>query len=237
MDLALHEDETQIAAMAAELLAHEAPLERWAAPEADPGAEEARLRGLAAGLGWIGFGAPEAVGGSAASPVEEAVLFREVGRWLGPLSLAAGAAAARIAAPGDPALAERIVAGEAPVGLVSSRDAGTVWRLGAPTGALALELGPGGVRLVALAELAPAVCLDPTVPAQTAPRSGVRAVAEGGPLELRRFQLRVVNLLQVLLAVGAEEQSGSPEEPGGGIAGLEPDLLHEILLVVIDRGG
>jgi alkylation response protein AidB-like acyl-CoA dehydrogenase len=202
MDLALHQDETQLAAMAAEVMSAEASLERWFGPDPDAAAEEDRLRGLAAELGWIGFGAPEAVGGSGVSPVEEAVLFREVGRCLGPVSLAAGAAAARLAAGEDPALAARIVAGDAAVGVVTPRGGGRVWRLGAAGGELGLWLDEGRLKLVTLRDLSPATCLDPTVSAQTAPAEGLRAVAEAAGSEVRRYGL-VIAAQQLGLAEAA----------------------------------
>lgn len=188
MDLTLQEDEAQVAAMAADMLAAEAGLDRWFREDVDAAAEERRLRALAAELGWIGFGAPAEAGGSEASVVEEAVLFREAGRFLAPLSLAAGASAARVAGPD---LAVAIVTGAAPVGLALSRDDARLWRLGAADGALALRVD--GERLTLLeADWAPAACLDPTTPAQTAAVGSVRVLAElTEPAEALRFGLLV----------------------------------------------
>ncbi|MBW8814217.1 MAG: acyl-CoA dehydrogenase family protein [Caulobacterales bacterium] len=188
MDLTLQEDERQIAAMAAEVLAGEAALDRWFREDVDAAAEEARLRALAAGLGWIGFGAPAAAGGSEVSVVEEAVLFREAGRFLAPMSLAAGAAAARFAAAD---LAARIVEGEAAVGVAMARDAGRLWRLGTADGALALQVDDARLTLLE-ADWEPAACLDPTVPAQSAALGSVRTVAEtSASAEPQRFGLLV----------------------------------------------
>lgn len=192
MDLTLQEDETQIAAMAGEMLAAEADLSRWFSPTADPGVEEDRLRALAAELGWIGFGAPEVVGGSAVSVVEEAVLLREVGRYLGPVSLSAGAAAARLSADADPVLAAAIVAGGEPVGLAVPRAGERLWRFGARGGALALLAEGASLSLVTADAWSEADGLDPTTTAQTAPRAAVRVVAEAqGRGEADRFRLLV----------------------------------------------
>jgi alkylation response protein AidB-like acyl-CoA dehydrogenase len=190
MDLTFQEDETQIAAMAAELLAAEADLSRWFAPTIDAGADEDRLRALAAGLGWIGFGAPEAVGGSAVSVVEEAVLFREVGRYLGPVSLVAGAVAARLTAQSDPALAAAIIAGDEPVGLAVPRAGGRLWRFGARSGSLALLAEGDGVSLVASDGWETTEGLDPTASAQAAARDTVRTLAKAeGRGEADRFRI------------------------------------------------
>jgi alkylation response protein AidB-like acyl-CoA dehydrogenase len=216
MDLTLQADETQIAAMAGEVLAGEAGLDRWFREDADAAADERRLRALAAELGWIGFGAPAGVGGSEASIVEEAVLFREAGRFLAPLSLLAGATATRVAGP---ELAPRIVAGEAPVGLAVARDAGRLWRLGSADGALALQVE--GERLSLLeADWTVAACLDPTTPAQSAPRASVRVIAEADAAdEARRFGLlaaaQQLGLAEAALAASVayaklREQFGRP---------------------------
>jgi alkylation response protein AidB-like acyl-CoA dehydrogenase len=219
MDLTLQTDENHLAAVAGQVLAQEAALDRWFAAAVDAGAEEDRLRSLAADLGWIGFGAPEEVGGSGVSPVEEAVLFREVGRWLGPVSLAPGAAAARLAARDDPVLASRIVGGEFAVGVVIPRGADRVWRFGARAGELGAWLDGGLLKLVAAERLAPATCLDPTVSARTAKVSDLRVVAEASETEARRYGLLIaaqqLGLAEAALAASVayaklREQFGRP---------------------------
>ena len=191
MDLTLQSDETEIVAMAADVMANEAPLERWFTPGVDAGAEEDRLRALAADLGWIGFGAPESLGGSAVSPVEETLLFREVGRALGPVSLCAGAAAARLAAGKAPDVAARIVAGQAPVGLIIETSEGRAWRMGAASGTLGLRLTHEGLSLVETGAAKVCPGLDPTVTAQTVSRAATITLAESGPEERHRFLLLV----------------------------------------------
>lgn len=220
MDLTLREDETQIAAMAGEMLAAEADLSRWFSATADAGAEEDRLRVLAAELGWIGFGAPEAVGGSAVSVVEEAVLLREVGRYLGPVCLTAGASAARLAADADPDLAAAIVAGSEPVGLAVPRAGERLWRFGSHGGTLALLADGACMSLIASDDWEVAHGLDPTVSAQTAPRGKTRVVAQGlGRGEADRFRLIVaaqqLGLSEAALAASVayaklREQFGRP---------------------------
>jgi len=192
MDLTLGADDAQIAAMAADVMAKEAPLERWFGPGVDAAAHEDRLRRLAADLGWIGFGAPESVGGSAVSPVEEVLLFREIGRALGPVSLSAAAVAARVAAVDAPEVAARIVAGEAAVGLIVPASGGRAWRLGAASGSLGLAFADEILSLVEIGAAETGPGLDPTVTTQVVSRSGMVILAEGlGPDEGYRFALLV----------------------------------------------
>lgn len=192
MDLTLQEDERQIVAMASEVMLNEAPLERWFAADIDIGAEEDRVRNLAAELGWIGFGAPESIGGSGVSPLEEALLFREVGRFLGPVSLVAGAAAARLAAVALPEVAARIVDGSAPVGLIIGAPGGRGWRLGAASGALGLRFEDEALTLVEISAASSQASFDPTVTAQSASVETMAVLAETrDPAETCRFMLLI----------------------------------------------
>lgn len=192
MDLTLSEGDAQIAAMAAEVMSNEAPLERSFAAGADAAADEERLRRLAAELGWIGFGAPEAVGGSGGSPVEDVLLFREIGRAVAPMSLAAGAAAARVAAAEAPGVAARIVSGEAAVGVIVDAGGGRVWRLGASSGSLGLVLDDDALSVVEIGATEACASLDPTAAAQKASRAGLVVLAESrDPDEAHRFILSV----------------------------------------------
>lgn len=191
MDLTLQADEIQLADMAGDVLSRETPLERWFAGGLDAAAEEDRLGALAAELGWIGFGAPEAIGGSAAAAPEEVVLFREVGRFLGPVSLVAGAVAARLVAETAPPLAAAIVAGEQAVALAIPRADGRAWRLGAARGSLCL-LGDGeGLSLFEHTAGAAEPFLDPTVSAQLVPAAGKGLAASADPAAIGRYRLLV----------------------------------------------
>jgi len=192
MDLTIREDDAQIAAMAAEVMSNEAPIARWFAAGADAAADEERLRRLSAELGWIAFGAPETVGGSGGSPVEDVLLFREIGRALGPISLAAGAAAARVAAAEAPGVAARIVSGEAAVGVIVDAGGGPVWRLGASGGSQGLVLDDDTLSVVEIGAAEACANLDPTVVAQKASRAGLVVLAESRePDEAHRFILSV----------------------------------------------
>jgi alkylation response protein AidB-like acyl-CoA dehydrogenase len=219
MDLTLPEDVLQVAAMASDVMLGEASLDRWLRPDVSVVVEEDRLRVLAGELGWIGFGAPEAIGGGGATTVEEVVLFREVGRHLGPISLAVGATAARMAAASGLELAADVAVGAAPVGLVLPRGPSRVWRLGAGSGEIGLAVEGEHLRLVAIEGLSDETCLDPTVSAQTADRQDVRVLAEADAVEARRFHLLVaaqqLGLAEAALAASVaygklREQFGRP---------------------------
>lgn len=229
MDLTLREDDTQIAAMAAEVMANEAPLERWFAAAADPAADEERLRRLSAELGWIGFGAPEAVGGSGGSPVEDVLLFREIGRAIGPISLAAGAAAARVAAAEAPGVAARIVSGEAAVGVIVDAGGGRVWRLGASGGSLGLVLDGDTLSVVEIGATEAYASLDPTVAAQQASRAGLVVLAASRePDEAHRFILSVAaqQLGMAEAALGASVAYAKLREQFGRPIGAFQAIRH-----------
>jgi len=118
MYLAPTEDQLQIIEATRDVLAAEAAFERWFVADRAVPEDDARLSALACTMGWTGFAAPAAVGGSEASSVDELLVFRELGARLAPVGIGAAAIAARVAmAAGDEPLARRIVSGDARVGL------------------------------------------------------------------------------------------------------------------------
>jgi alkylation response protein AidB-like acyl-CoA dehydrogenase len=119
MRLSLTDDQQAIAAVAAEVLAahisssQRGPGATGAAANPDPGTW-ARW----ADLGWFGLGIPEAHGGVGFGPVEEMLLFRELGRYLAPGPLLPTVAAGWIATgAGREDLAAELFAGQASAGL------------------------------------------------------------------------------------------------------------------------
>jgi alkylation response protein AidB-like acyl-CoA dehydrogenase len=102
------EDERMIAGTVRDFLAAEQPLERLR-----PGAQWADAWPKMAGLGWLGVGLPEAVGGSAMGLVAEALIQRECGRYLVTPSMLATMLAGHIAwHAGDLALARDFATGQ-----------------------------------------------------------------------------------------------------------------------------
>lgn len=117
MDLLLSDEQEELREAFARGIAKELPLERLHGPQS--GSADGSLPTFA-DLGWLRMSMPEEWGGLGLSYAEEVLLFRELGRNLGPLSLLAGVLGARVAAgAGQSELAETILNGE-PVGLVVS---------------------------------------------------------------------------------------------------------------------
>jgi len=118
-------DETQIELLTAvgDMLAGEAPFDRWYVPDLDVVAEEARLMDLAGPMGWLGMAAPVAVGGSGGDLVDECLVFMKLGERIMPLGLLAGAVAvsATIAA-GQSDLAAAFIAGTARAALAAGEE-------------------------------------------------------------------------------------------------------------------
>jgi alkylation response protein AidB-like acyl-CoA dehydrogenase len=109
-DLLLDDEQTMIAETVRDYLAAEQPLERLR-PNAPP-RDLAGDRASMAGLGWLGVGLPEAVGGSGLGLVEEMLVARECGRFIVSPSVLATVVAAHIALhAGDGAMAAELVAG------------------------------------------------------------------------------------------------------------------------------
>lgn len=116
MDLLLSDEQEELREAFARGIAKELPLERLHGPQS--GASDDALLRTFADLGWLRMSMPEDWGGLGLSYAEEVLLFRELGRNLGPLSLLAGVLGARVAAAaGQSDLAESILGGET-VGLV-----------------------------------------------------------------------------------------------------------------------
>ena len=117
MDLMPSADQEQIIDSARSFLSKELPVQhtRW---EPDTAASDHNMLPTFAELGWLGMGLPEQDGGIGFTAVEEALLFREAGRFLVTPVLLANVMSARLAtAAGDAGLAAKIIAGEARCGL------------------------------------------------------------------------------------------------------------------------
>lgn len=122
MYLAPTEDQLQIVEATRDVLLSEAPFERWFVPDADALADDARLIGLGAAMGWTGFAAPADIGGSEASAIDEMLVFRELGGRLAPLGLTAATIAAHVShGAGNAALAAALVSGETRAGLITGQ--------------------------------------------------------------------------------------------------------------------
>lgn len=117
-------DQREIIATAASLLAKEFPLGRGTGENAS-GSVDASWRRLG-GLGWFALAVPSAEGGAGYSLVEEALLFRELGRALLPGPVLATVLAAKAAVAGGASdWFEQLASGERTAGLAEPyRDPG-----------------------------------------------------------------------------------------------------------------
>jgi alkylation response protein AidB-like acyl-CoA dehydrogenase len=163
MDLTPSDEQRSIISSVAEFLAEKMPTSRVR-----------RLRGVdlatlsdfwrqGAAQGWFGLGLPEEHGGAGYGLTDEALLVRELGRFLTPGPVLATVLGARVAALGGRAdLAAQIVAGDEPIGLavprpgaqveVGAKVRGEFDLLDASHASYALVSGPTGSSLAALSD-------------------------------------------------------------------------------------
>ncbi|MDB5575561.1 MAG: acyl-CoA dehydrogenase [Bradyrhizobium sp.] len=177
MDLMPGADEHAIADAASAYLAGELPVARCHRPAPDRlAAEQLEMIGS---LGWFGLSLAEAQGGVGLSPVEDVMLFREIGRYLAPVALLTTALAARVAAlGGDDALAATLLTGKAKVALLVPEPADVaMWRVFDGTDAVyALAIDDESTLYPLDATAVKAIdCLDKTVSMGLLARAGMAA--------------------------------------------------------------
>lgn len=138
----------------------------------------------AAELGWLAIGLPEECGGVGLGLVEEALLFREIGRGLSTGPWLSSVLAARVAAlGGNPALAAAIVDGTERVGLVlggTGPDRSESVQLLDVDGAYALWMNEGAASIVDVRQFTEVLevgCVDPSCTLKRARSSDKIAVA------------------------------------------------------------
>jgi alkylation response protein AidB-like acyl-CoA dehydrogenase len=171
-------EQQEICASAASFLAKELPISRIRELLNEPSTIDRTVWSHAAGLGWFVLGLPEELGGVGYGPVEEALLFREVGRHLATGPLIATVLGARLAArAGAGDLVASIGRGDTIVGLglprlesqvpvsIAERVSGEMDLIDTVDADLVLVAGSDGSALVEstrLADVTPAVCIDET---------------------------------------------------------------------------
>lgn len=132
--LALTEGEREIAGVAQSVIEGLLPIDRLHRPDCADLSGKAREQ--LAELGWFGLVASECQGGSAQTPVEFALFFREVGRQCGPLDIVAQCLA--VLTTEDESLRSSLINGGTSVGLAIEEEAG-LRVLGSPSASLLLE--------------------------------------------------------------------------------------------------
>jgi alkylation response protein AidB-like acyl-CoA dehydrogenase len=190
VDLLPSEEQLEIIATAASVLAKEYPISRIRERRMEPSVVDQRAWSRCAELGWFGLTLPEVDGGVGYSLVEEALVFREIGRRVAPGPFLSTALGARVAvAGGRPDIAEAIIGGHAVVGLAEARHvdatigqevSGGFDLIDATEATYVLAVGPAGAALVAtdgIGAKEPVECIDPAVRLARADLAGVTAVA------------------------------------------------------------
>jgi alkylation response protein AidB-like acyl-CoA dehydrogenase len=201
MRLALTADQRAIASAAAELLTAHAAKPGWYATAPDGPAADLAFWSSCADLGWFCLGIPEDRGGVGCGPVEELLLFRELGRFLAPGPFLPTVAAGWVAAgAGRDDLAAELFAGRTRAGLlVGDR------LLGGETGGAVLVPGEAGFELRAISELTGAVSVDESVRLSRV-TVGARIAGFADPLLLARAEL-LVAAVQVGIAEAVRDAS------------------------------
>lgn len=150
MDLEPNGEEQQVIDATADYLRDALPLSRFHQP--DEGQFSVAMRQELAELGWFGMGLSERAGGFGFSAVEEMLVFREIGRHLGPAAALGICLAAKVAEEfGQSELARAFAAGEHSAALGILDPNSPQWRLFDPAGAeFALLLTKDEARLVSL---------------------------------------------------------------------------------------
>lgn len=179
MDLEPNGEEQQVIDATADFLQGALPLERYR--KEGEGRFTPQLRSELAELGWFGMGLSEEDGGFGFSVVEETLVFREIGRHLGPNAALGICLAAKIAAAaGKSELAQALVAGQHSVAIAQVDPNRSTMRLYDAEGAdFAVIVAHDGARLVSLDGVAiePIVCLDRSIVLGNADLSSATEVA------------------------------------------------------------
>jgi len=118
MNLLPTSDQQQIVDSVAAFMAEQMPVARYRELHLNTPSLSAEQLQQVVDLGWFSLGLEEEHGGLGCSLVEEALLFREIGRHVGPLGILAGVLGARVAAlAGQSEVVERILSGQARVAI------------------------------------------------------------------------------------------------------------------------
>jgi len=213
MDLIPDDQQQQISEMAASYLENELPLSRLHVP-AVAGASRATRRAFAE-MGWLSMALPEDSGGAGFGLVEEALIFREIGRVVGPTAPLPIILSAKIADAGGLAgLRDQLVTGagaaalaiaEAPLtaddggvsGMARIYDVEDAACILVEVGNEAFLLDPAG------ADLSPLPWLDPGTPVARIDLAGLRVLARAPAATTRRNGALLTAAMLVGLSEGA----------------------------------
>lgn len=189
MDLTFTSDQEQLLGSIVDCLDGELPVSRLHQPEAERHvAEIRRLRALG-DLGWYRISLSEELGGAGLGVAEEALLFRELGRRLAPVSTLTAVLGGRIAADsGASDLADQLLSGaaisalavpEAPVQLTQASASGQARLFSTGPADLAVLVTPkaSAVLDVSASRSNSRPCLDRTLTMRSADLASARVLA------------------------------------------------------------
>ena len=186
MDLLPDDEQAEVAAVSASFLADRLPAKRLMELEGATETVDPSVWGAIAELGWFGLGLDEAAGGVGYTLAEEALLFHQIGRQLGPpLLLASVLAVHACAAAGDTDRLGGLLGGELTAALALARPDGSADLLDADRADLLVRVDATGASLFdagAASQRAPMACVDDVVSLARADIGGAEAlVAVSGP--------------------------------------------------------
>jgi alkylation response protein AidB-like acyl-CoA dehydrogenase len=203
MHLALSPEQLEIAAVAEKFLANELPLAkiRVLADGDSPLAIDDDTWQRCADMGWFALGIPQARGGVGFGPVEEFVLFRELGRHLTPGPFISTVIAGWIAvANGDEQLSADLFGGRRRAGLVIDNLV-----LDGAVGGLAVQFDHYTCRLLTITALDPRDSVDASVRLAAA-ELGNTIAETSDPMLVSRAQI-LVAAMQLGIANAVRDMS------------------------------
>ena len=224
MDLTLAPEQAEIVATMTSFVARELPMAGMRASLDASSNRPATVWKACADLGWFGLGLPTDRGGVGYGAVEEALMFRELGRSLAPGPFLPTVLGARVAAHGGREdLAAAMVSGDTIVGLAERRTDGGLDLIDAADASIVVEVGPDGARVYAVDDLAAVTaepCIDDATRLAAALLGDARPLARStGPETHRRGTVLAAAMLAGIaeatrdLSVGyakVREQYGKP---------------------------
>lgn len=177
VDLVLSADQQQVVDGVSDFLAAEAPLARLR-PDAKH-KRDAELWPSMGDLGWFAMALPERVGGVGMSVVEEALVFRQLGRHIFSPNVLASSIGARVAfAAGAADLGEAIASGRERVALMNALAPPEIGKRS--SGSFHLFDGEGARFALAVAETGGAVLIEQS---QLNERAAARSAVDGVTVE------------------------------------------------------
>lgn len=199
MDLTLSPDQETLLSEVSAFVREQMPVERLH-NSAHDGMTLVRTMGE---MGWLGMSLPESAGGAGFSIADEALVFRELGRTLGPVSALAATVAARTNAGASKDLMSgaRCVAIAIPSAPWVGHAGGysgpvRMFANGAPE-FVVLTHEAGGALFALRAPLEPKPCLDPGVEMRSCDFSDLELVAQSEDTFLFRHTLLLLSALNV----------------------------------------